>query len=317
MSRSVCATAALALAALGLVRQVTAQETASPRYQVDVNLVAVTFTVTDSTGRPVHGLKAADVSVSEDGMRQRIAAFVEGSSAAVTGLPAIPPGTAVFILFDTSNHMYTNIPYVCDAIADFLRHFDPADAVAIYTFSRNLSRAVPLTSDRLVARAGLAQRVSVGDDTALFNCLLLTLRDAAKVTGRKAIVVFSNGPDNSSMLSPEDVGTVAVDEGIPVYIISTLDPAKDCLTAKALERLTARTGGQLYLARKWQSQTQALSAIREQIGASYTAFYYPAANPNNVFRHITVDVVQSGRKTYTVRARNGYQPRTSAVPKSN
>jgi len=44
-----------------------------------------------------------------------------------------------------------------------------------------------------------------GDDAALYNGLLLALRDAAKVPGRKVIIVFSNGPDNSSMVAPDDV----------------------------------------------------------------------------------------------------------------
>ena len=49
------------------------------------------------------------------------------------------------------------------------------------------------------AIAGLRKSVA-GDDTALYNALLLTLRDAAKVPGRKVVIVFSNGPDNASMV---------------------------------------------------------------------------------------------------------------------
>ena len=66
-----------------------------------------------------------------------------------------------------------------------------------------------------------------GDDTALYNALLLTLRDAAKVPGRKVVIVFSNGPDNASMVAPDDVRAVAEDEGIPIYVISTSEVNKD------------------------------------------------------------------------------------------
>jgi hypothetical protein len=50
-------------------------------------------------------------------------------------------GTNVFVLFDTSNYMYRGFVYASDAIADFVRGLDRADSVAVYTYSRNLSRA--------------------------------------------------------------------------------------------------------------------------------------------------------------------------------
>ena len=54
-------------------------------------------------------------------------------------------GTSVFVLFDTSNFMYRGFVYAEDAIGDFIRGLDKADSVAVYTFSRNLSRAAELT----------------------------------------------------------------------------------------------------------------------------------------------------------------------------
>jgi VWFA-related protein len=163
----------------------------------------------------------------------------------------------------------------------------------------------------------LAQKVAAGDDTAIFDCLLLTLRDAAKTPGRKAVIVFSNGPDNKSVLSPEDVGTVAVNEGIPIYVISTLDPDKDSVTTHALERLAQRTGGQVFLGRKWQAQSQALNAIHNDIGSSYTAYYYPAQNPNEGFRRIQVDVASPKGTSYRIRARAGYDRRKGVARGTN
>lgn len=317
MAVPVTRNAAFALALWAGAWQTAAQEAGHPRYRVDVDLVAVTFTVTDSKGHPVHGLRPLDIRIAEDGIPQKIAALAEGSSVSERDLPGVPQGTSVFILFDTSDRMYRSIPYVCDAIAEFLRKLDPANAAAIYTFSRNLSRTAPLTRDRPLTRAALAQNVSAGDDTALFNCLLLTLRDAAKVPGRKAVVVFSNGPDNRSMLSPEDVGTVAEDEAIPVYVISTLDSTKDRVTAAALERLTARTGGELFLTHKWQAVADAFTAIQQEIGSSYTAYYYPAANPNEGFRRLTVEAAATNGKAYRIRARTGYHAHRIAAAGTN
>ncbi len=86
-----------------------------------------------------------------------------------------------------------------------------------------------------------------GDDTALYNALLLTLRDAAKVPGRKVVIVFSNGPDNASMVAPDDVRAVAEDEGIPIYVISTNEVNKDPISSAVFRRIATRTGGKAYL----------------------------------------------------------------------
>ena len=185
-------------------------------------------------------------------------------------------GTNVFVLFDTSNFMYHGFVYAEDAIADFVRGLDKADSVAVYTFSRNLSRAANLTNERNEAIFGLRKSVA-GDDTALYNGLLLTLRDAAKVPGRKVVIVFSNGPDNASMVAPDDVRAVAEDEGIPIYVISTNDVNKDPISSNVFKRIATRTGGKAYWAKTWQKQVEAFEAIREDLGNSYTVTYYPAA----------------------------------------
>ncbi len=75
------------------------------------------------------------------------AAKVDASKATLDRPDAFT-GTNVFVLFDTSNFMYRGFVYAEDAIADFVRGLDRSDSVAVYTFSRNLSRAALLTRDR-------------------------------------------------------------------------------------------------------------------------------------------------------------------------
>jgi Ca-activated chloride channel homolog len=300
MLRRIGMTAILALAVM------MGQQQKPALYRADVPMVSLTFTVTDGKGNPVAGIQPEDVRILEDGIPQKLASFAEGSNLRVVNGGAQAGGTNVFVLLNTSNCMYRWFPYVYDSIADFVRNLNPADSIAIYTFSRNLFRAAPLTNDHALARAGLT-RAMAGDDTAIFNALLLTLRDAQQVPGRRAVVMFSNGPDNVSMVSPEDVGRVAENEGIPVYIISTIDPAGDSVLVQALRRLTARTGGKLYLASNWKNQARAFAEIRREIGSSYTAYYYPASNPNQGFRNLEVQIVSPAGKNYCVRARAGYE----------
>jgi VWFA-related protein len=216
-------------------------------------------------------------------------------------------GTNVFVLFDTSNYMYRGFVYASDAIADFIRGLDRADSVAVYTYSRNLNRAVGLNRDRTSAIAGLRRAVA-GDDSALYNSLLLTLRDAAKIPGRKVVIVFSNGPDNASMVAPDDVRAVAEDEGIPIYVISTSEVNKDPTSATIFKRISTNTGGKSYFAKTWQKQVEAFESIREDLGNSYTITYYPQPNSNEGFRKIRVEMTPDTAKKYKIRARPGYRP---------
>lgn len=323
--------ATLAGAAVGITggAWLFAQE---PVFKSKVDLVVLSFTVTDSKGKYINGLKPTDFKISEDGIREKISTFAEGNRPALQVMDdgTMRPlagqteevskggqelksgdafvGTNVFVLFDTSNFMYRGFVYAEDAIADFIRGLDKADSVALYTFSRNLSRAAILTKDRNDAILGLRKSVA-GDDTALYNGLLLSLRDAAKVPGRKVVIVFSNGPDNASMVAPDDVRAVAEDEGIPIYVISTNDVTKDPISSGVFRRLTSRTGGKAYWAKTWQKQVEAFESIREDLGNSYTVTYYPAANQNEGFRKIDIEVTSDAGKKYRVRSRPGYRPK--------
>ena len=316
---------------LGMTPWLLAQE--RPTFRIKVDMVVLSFTVTDSKGHYINGLKPGDFRITEDTIAQKINTFGEGNkppvqvlddgktrplaAAIVTdekldGNPAGEVradsfvGTNVFVLFDTSNYMYRGFVYASDAIADFVRGLDRADSVAVYTFSRNLSRAAPLTHDRGEAIFGLRKAVA-GDDAALYNGLLLTLRDAAKIPGRKVIIVFSNGPDNASMVAPDDVRAVAEDEGIPIYVISTSE--RDPMSNAVFKRISTGTGGKAYFAKTWQKQIEAFESIREDLGNSYTVTYYPQPNPNEGFRKINVEIVSDVAKKYRIRARPGYRPR--------
>src|ERR1022692_3990871 len=126
-----------------------------------------------------------------------------------------------------------------------------------------------MTSAASAVRLSGLRKTVAGDDTALYNSLLLTLQDAQQVSGRKVVVVFSNGPDNGSMVSPETVREMAESAGVPIYMISTSDATKDEISATVFRRITDRTGGKSYFARNWRSQSDAFVSIREDLGHLY------------------------------------------------
>src|SRR5205814_4159440 len=215
-------------------------------------------------------------------------------------LGSLVGGSNVFILFDTSNYMYRGFVFAQDAIADFIRSLEGTERVAFYSYSRDLSRAASPSSDRTRVVQGVRSSVA-GDDAALYNCLLLTVKDAAQYSGRKVIVVFSNGPDNSSVVPPEDVAELAQSTGTVIYMISTREAQVEPVSTAVFERMTAVTGGKAYFAKSWKDERRAFASIRDDLAHLYTLNYYPKANPNRGWRAIEVKLNGEKEKKYHVR----------------
>src|SRR5438552_9624905 len=205
-----------------------------------------------------------------------------------------------------SNYMYRGFVFAQDAIAEFVRSLEKADKVAFYSYSRDLSRAASLTADRSDVVRGVRTTVA-GDDAALYNSLLLTVKDAAGITGRKVVVVFSNGPDNSSVVPPEDVAELAQSAGIPIYMISTREARLEPVSTAVFERMTAATGGKAYFSKNWRDEKRALASIRDDLAHLYSLTYYPRANRNRGWRSIEVHMVGDELKKAHVRTRTGYR----------
>jgi Ca-activated chloride channel homolog len=300
--------------------------------RVNVVLVQLNVAVTDHKGNYVSGLRPEDFEVSEDKIQEKISTFEEGNGAireatqshTLTGsdeaaagdtgsaantlkaMNSALSGANIFILFDTSNYMYRGFVFAQDAISDFVRSMDDPSKIAFYSYSRDLSRATMLTADRFRVVNGVRSTVA-GDDAALYNSLLLTVKDAAPLTGRKAIVVFSNGPDNASSVPPEDVAELAQSTGTIIYIVSTRLAQDDIVSSAAFERMSRATGGKAYFAGNWRKEKQAFASIREDLGHLYSISYYPQPNPNRGWRAITVKLVGKDMQRYRIRTRDGYR----------
>jgi VWFA-related protein len=202
--------------------------------------------------------------------------------------------------------MYRSFVYAQDAIVDFIRSMDSSSKLAFYSYSRDLSRMTALTGDKFSVVSGVRNTVA-GDDAALYNSLLLTVKDTVPLRGRKAIVVFSNGPDNASSVPPEDVAELAQSTGTIIYIVSTQQAQDDPLSAAAFERVSKGSGGKAYFAKNWRQEKQAFASIREDLVHLYTLSYYPQPNPNHGWRTIKVKLVGKDLQKYHIRTRDGYR----------
>jgi Ca-activated chloride channel homolog len=325
----------LLLGLLPLSTSRTSAQQDTTGFRVVVNLVQLNVAVTDTKGNYVTGLHPLDFAITEDGIPENIATFEEGNAPATRLLDESPAaqgrtrtqdsvpgpslgdspetlssalaGANVFILFDTSNYMYRGFVFAQDAIADFVRSLESPYKIAFYSYSRDLYRAAALTSDRSEVVRGVRTTVA-GDDAALYNSLLLTVQDAGQCPGRKVIVVFSNGPDNASMVPPEDVAELAQSAGIPIYMISTTEAQLEPVSTAVFERMSAATGGKAYFAKSWRDEKKAFASIRDDLAHLYSFSYYPKPNPNRGWRSIKVQLVGERSKKYHIRTRNGYRP---------
>jgi Ca-activated chloride channel family protein len=329
--------------AVWLAARDSRQDSGGNVIRVVVSMVQLNVAVTDEKGNYVTTLQPSDFDITEDGIAQKVASFEEGNESpqnllqvaqdpgpekdpaadhrrsdpprggtqpgTVEGIASAVSGSNVFILFDTSNYMFRGRGFVFaqDSIAEFVRTLDHPYQVAFYSYSRDFYRAASLTADRSQVLRGVRATVN-GDDSALYNALLMTLKDAAQYSGRKVVVVFSNGPDNSSMVSPEDVDELAQSEGVPIYMISTREAKLDAASAAVFTRMTASTGGEAYFAKSWKDQRDAFSSIREDLAHLYFMTYYPQPNPNRGWRAISVKLTNSKLKKYRIRTRSGYRP---------
>ena len=323
-------------AAVAVQPAATSAQEDQPAFRVTVNMVQLNVAVTDNKGNYVTSLRPEDFVITEDGISEKIATFGEGDSPvrrvgelAAAGDPADPSkgdqladlpatgnvgslssalaGSNVFVLFDTSNYMYRGFVFAQDAIADFVRSLDTVNRISFYSYSRDLSRSAALTSDRSTVLSAVRTTVA-GDDAALYNSLLLTLKDASQYTGRKVVVVFSNGPDNVSVVPPEDVAELAQSAGIVIYMVSTQQAQLDPVSTAVFGRMTAATGGKAYFAKNWHEQKQAFSSIHDDLGHLYSLSYYPKPNTNRGWRSISVKLVAGKDRKYHIRTRNGYRP---------
>ena len=312
----------------------SAEDQQGPDIHVVVNMVQLNVAVTDKSGKYITGLRPSDFAITEDGILEKAATFAEGNGPArnlsvavdqeipvkaqtlvktdgsvVTPqtLEALVNGANVFVLFDTSDYMYRGFVFAQDAISDFIRSLGNADKIAFYSYSRDISRAAGLTTDRSQLLRAVRSTVA-GDQAALYNALLITLKDAAQFTGRKVVVVFSNGPDNSSVVPPEDVAEYAQSAGVSIYMISTQQARLEPVSTAVFDRMTAATGGKAYFAKNWRDEHLAFNSIRDDLDHLYSLSYYPKANPNTGWRAITVKLVGDSLRKYKVRTRNGYRP---------
>jgi Ca-activated chloride channel homolog len=207
---------------------------------------------------------------------------------------------------------------VKNAALKLIGELRPIDSVAVYSFNRSVTELQPFTSDLDQAKRAVLSTQAAGE-TALYDALARVSRDLSGRTGKKVIVVFTDGDDNSSTLTMDTAILRVKAAGIPVYTIAQgealggkcltqeqcRNPAPPPAYVKQLADLAKVTGGESFAVRDPSEIAAVFAKVSEDLAHGYMLVFQPPAAEDHVMHPITVQVRAKGDK---VRAREGYYP---------
>ena len=261
--------------------------------RVEARSVEVYATIYDQKGRYVDGLVQDRFELFEDGKPQQITSFE-------TNFEAL----SCAILLDTTGSMTDALPHVKNSVTKLIDDLAPQDSVAIYTFDERLAIRQEFTTDKNAAKRAMLRTRAQGR-TALFDAIAETTLEVAKRPGKKALVVFTDGDDNASVLNAQAAVTRAKKVGIPLYAIAEGEAMHSKNLRELLTDLSQRTGGATYQANKAGDIEQVFAKISQDLQHLYMISYQPSAGPaDGKWRKI--DLAVKGIKDYRTRTKQGY-----------
>jgi Ca-activated chloride channel homolog len=260
---------------------------------VDVDVVQVTATVTDSQNKFVHGLPRAAFRVKEDNVQQRLTAFVGEN---------IPLELVVAV--DVSDSMTNAMPTLRAAVKTFLSALRPTDQVTLMAFNDNIFIPARRSMDP-AARLKAVDRLKPWGGTALYDAILTALNTVGKQPGRRALVVFSDGEDQNSVATMKRVESRMETSDATIYTIGLGRSVKDRSLADILRHLADISGGRPFLVESVTELDRVFADIVEELSNQYLLSYASSNDKRDgTWRKITVDLTD---KRYKVRHRQGYR----------
>jgi len=265
------------------------------------NEVRVIFTVTDKRGRYIKDLKRDDFRVVDDKKpADRINSFH-----AETDLPL-----QVGLLIDASNSIRDRFKFEQEAAIEFLNSIvrPRYDQALIVGFDSTPDVTQDFTDNTELLSKGV-RALKAGGGTAMYDALYYACRDKLmkhEQTGpvRRAIILLSDGDDNSSHVTREESIEMAQRAEVIVYTISTNITGSKGKGDKILERIAEATGGRAFFPFQIRDVSDAFASIQDELRSQYSMSYRPADFvPDGHFRTIEILAQQKG---FHVRTRKGW-----------
>jgi Ca-activated chloride channel family protein len=269
--------------------------------RVDSNLVIIPASVVDGFGRAITDLKVEDFELKIDGEVKTIGELTRSETP-----------VHVALLFDNSASLSAAREFEKQAAVRFFKQVvRPIDRAAVYSISSTPTLSQGLTNDvsRLVRTI---ERFGAPDGaTALFDAVAQAADYMRPLTGRKVLVLVSDGTDTVSDTSFDEAVNRALRAECQVYVVQTRqveDPnLHDPVSEQRMYRITEQTGGAVYVPRAVEELDAVFTQISLDLSQQYLLSYYPQdERKDKYFRFIGLRV--KTRPTLRVRARKGFYP---------
>ncbi len=220
-------------------------------------MVEVQARVLDQRNRYVDVLTRDQFEVAEDGKPQRILSF-----------EATTWDTACAILLDTTGSMSEALPVVKNAVLRFIDRLRPRGQVAVNSFSSSLRVIQDFTRDKSAAKTAVL-RIRPDGMTSLFDARAGVAKDISNRPGKKAIIVFTDGNDNASVLNLASASSRAKRSGVPVYTVAQGEALRNRDSVRVLEEIARTAGGPITrrgsLQRSWTFSTTSWATYNTRI----------------------------------------------------
>jgi len=284
-----------------------------PVFRTGVDLVNVGVTVLDKKGQLVTGLKAEDFEVFEDGRKQTVRYFAAG-----TGGDQTQPEMHLGLLLDVSESMGEDIRFTRTAAIKFLNTLIDAVDVTVVDFDTEIRAARYSQNEfaRLIER--IRQQKTTGM-TALYDAIGIYLDGASSQTGRKVMLLYTDGGDTRSSLRMNELIDLLKASDATVYVIGALDHQSSSARERArstLQVIAETTGGQAFFPSSVKELDKMYEKVLAEIRAQYTMGYLSANEKSDgAWRKIEIKMASKERSDLRLRSRKGYfAPYKSAKP---
>lgn len=265
----------------------------------EVSIVNIVFSALDKDGVPVTGLKAEDFSIVENGEPQEIEFFSETAKSEEVIL-------TIALIIDVSGSVKDKLQYEIDAAAEFFREIlrPGKDLALIMEFYSEVNLVQDFTQNQDTLVDAL-NTLKAGGGTSLYDAVYLAADEKLRFeTGRKVMVVISDGEDTSSIVSSDEAIEAAQKSDALIYGIGVRG-SRSRGGFGDLKNFSEQTGGAFFSPRaEFKEIKETFRKIGRDIRGQYSLAYAPTdKRKDGTFRRIEI---RCNKRDVRIRSRRGY-----------
>jgi VWFA-related protein len=283
----------------------TAQDLPTYSESAGTEYVMLPVVVLDKKGRFVEGLEKKDFRVQVHETPVDVDTFERDDNAPVS----------FGFLLDVSGSMEIagKLQKAKEAIVEIVRSRRPGDDFALFAFAEDEVRLVSgFSADTGPLLKGLEELEASGQ-TALFDAVAATPKLMKGKNAKRAILLFTDGVDNASTLTSNEMAEILQQVSTPVYAIGLKNAVYDLLTDQQrrelmvdnLRLLASSSGGKMFLVGDEQDLKSIAGKIDAEVREQYLLGFTPSGRGEVKYRVVIVSVAKPGR--WTIRTRRGYR----------